>query len=208
MTQENDPMKRQCPINNHGGIMKTMAMLLIFLPASAQLLAQPDSGKTIELSLSGSFQSYSMSGSSSSSTAILLSPRIGFLVVQGLEIEPELSILLPSAGDAAYVLNGNICYNFDLTGKARPFVLAGYGISNAVPVFNIPMFQTSKSTLGVLNIGLGMKVFITPDVALRCEYRFQEFTGEESFGYGDIYNFTSKIDTRIHTVEFGFTILL
>jgi len=181
--------------------------LLAALVPAAQ--AQPREGKTRELSVSGSYQRYS-SGSSSSSSAFLISPRLGIFVHRGFEIEPEV-LLMFATGATVYVLNGNVSYNFVGEGKAVPFLLLGYGIANTVPLFNIPTTKVEYS-VGVLNVGAGVKAFLTEDIALRFEYRYQNFSGDGgttnySFS-GYSYSITRKIDVRLHTVQFGLSVLL
>ncbi len=187
--------------------MKTLQIVTLIGLMVTSLFAQPREGRNKELSLSGSYQNYSSGNSSGSSGAFLISPRLGFFVVRGLELEPEALLMVSSGSDAVYMLNGNISYNFISAGKGVPFLLLGYGIANTFPFFNVP-FTRTDFMVGVLNIGGGVKVFIRDDIALRIEYRFQRFSGQgETTSFG-AYSFSQKVDTRIHTVEFGFSILL
>ncbi len=180
--------------------------MLIALIAPS-LTAQPREGRNIELSLSGSYQNISFGEDSKSSGAFLISPRVGFFVVKGLELEPEILLMAGSGESPVYVLNGLISYNFlSVAGKGVPFLLVGYGIANTTPFFNVPMVQ-HDFTVSVLNLGGGVKAFLTEDVALRFEYRFQKFSGQGERGYGP-YTWTSEVNTQIHTVQFGFSILL
>jgi hypothetical protein len=186
--------------------MKAPSILLLVVLTAASLCAQPREGKNKELSLSGSYQTYSSGTSAKSGGALLISPRLGFFVKGGLEIEPELLALFASRGSPVYMLNGNISYNFISENKGVPFLLVGYGVSNTVPMFNVPMLIMDFS-VGVLNFGGGVKIFVTEDVALRVEYRYQSFNGEEKT-YSGSYSYTQKIDIRSHTVQFGFSFLL
>jgi len=181
-------------------------MLLIALTATASL-AQPREERNHELSLSGSYQNYSSESSSGSSGAFLISPRLGFYVVQGLEIEPEFLVMLSSGSDPVYVLNGNISYNFLSAGKTVPFILAGYGLANTVPFFGVPLLRTDF-TVGVLNLGAGIKAFVKEDIAVRVEYRFQVFSGEGETTISSSFSYTHKVDITVHTVQFGISILL
>jgi opacity protein-like surface antigen len=104
------------------------------------------------------------------------------------------------------MLNGNISYNFISKGKTVPFLLAGYGLANTVPLFNIPLIRTDF-TVGVLNLGFGIKSFLKDDIAIRVEYRFQKFSGQKETT-DSYYSYSQKVDTRIHTVQFGISILL
>ena len=179
-------------------------LLVPMILCTQVLFAQPGPGK-VEVSLSGSLQSIS-TGSSKASTNILIVPRIGFFPVAGLEIEPEAIFLKPEEGEITYVLNGNVSYNFVNPGKAVPFLLAGYGISNTIPLFNVPLVRYDF-TVGVLNLGGGIKAMLAENVAVRIEYRFQKFTGEKQVpvSYG---SYVEKADTKMHTFQFGFSVFL
>lgn len=187
--------------------MKFYQCILIVIMTSTVFFAQPNETKKVELSLSGGYQNYSSGSGSGSTGALLLSPRVGFYVYKGLELEPELLFLLSSGSDPMYMINGNISYNFISDGKAVPFLLVGYGLANTVPFFNLPIAKTNFN-IGVLNLGIGIKMFLKEDIALRVEYRFQKFSGQsESTHYGS-YSYSQKIDTRIHSVQIGISILL
>jgi opacity protein-like surface antigen len=186
--------------------MKESAVVALLAVMSIVSWGQPREGKRVELSISGSFQSYSSGSSSSSSSALLLSPRIGFFVTEGLEIEPEV-IFMTGSGTSVYVLNGNVSYNFLIGGPAVPFLLVGYGTANTIPLFNVPFGKTSFP-VGVLNLGSGVKVFLTEDVALRFEYRYQSYKGEGERVNYLYFTYQPKIETRIHSVQFGLSVLL
>ena len=184
--------------------MKLILPFLLLMLAPFPLQAQYGPG-TVETSFSLSLQS--MSGSGSSVTNILASGRVGFFLVQGLEIEPEITLLKPENLDVMYVLNGNLAYNFTLpAGNAAPFVLAGYGITNSVPIFGLPLSHIDM-TIGVLNLGVGMKVKIVERAALRVEYRFQKYTGEDTRTSGT-FTSTTTVDLTMHTLGVGFSLML
>jgi hypothetical protein len=187
--------------------MKTLIVIMLFALANALCPAQPREGRTRELSLSGSFQTYSSGNSSSASSAFLVSPRLGFFIVEGLEIEPEALVMLTSGADPVYVLNANVSYNFVSSNKGVPFVLVGYGRANTVPFFNVPMTRTTFG-VDVFNLGAGVKIYMGEDIALRVEYRFQKFYGQGNTTLYGLYSFSEKVDTRLHIVQFGFSVLL
>ncbi len=195
-------------IRNEGETtMKTLRFIFIIALTATSVLAQPREGKSKELSLSGSYQSFSTGSSSGSSSAFLISPRLGFFVLEGLELEPEFLLMLSSGSDPVYMVNGNVSYNFLTQGKGVPFLLVGYGLANTVPVFNVPSIRTDFR-VDVLNLGGGMKVFLSEDIALRLEYRYQKFTGQGVIVNYDFFLSTQKVDTRIHIVQFGISVLL
>lgn len=182
--------------------LKTLALIALFSGMSAH--AQLSRG-TVETSISAALQSLSSSGSSA--TNIMLSARLGFFPVDRFEIEPEFTILKPENVNTLYMLNGNLAYNFDLpSGTAHPFLLVGYGITNSFPLFDV-LVVNYETTVGVLNLGAGMKVFLAKNVALRIEYRFQKLTGSQSGG-GFGYTYTNPIDLNIHNFHVGFSVLL
>jgi hypothetical protein len=187
--------------------MKMLPFMMIMVLAASSTPAQPREGKTRELSLSGSFQNYSSGNSPGSSSAFLVSPRLGFFVVKGLELEPEALLMLASGSDPVYVINANISYNFISSKKGVPFLLIGYGRANTVPFFNVPMMHADFG-VGVVNIGAGVKVYLSEDIALRIEYRFQNFYGEGETTGPASFSYTEKVDTRIHMVQFGLSVLL
>ncbi len=187
--------------------MKIIRYFLLLILGVTFVYAQPRQGSNRDLSISGSYQNYSSGNSSGNSSAFFISPRFGIYVVEGLEIEPEFSLVAPSSGDPAYMLNGNIAYNFLSAGRGVPFLLIGYGIANTVPVFNIP-FSRSDFRVDVLNLGVGVKGYVKEDIAIRVEYRYQSFSGKgptHNYGFG---SYTEEVDARSHTVQFGLSILL
>jgi opacity protein-like surface antigen len=189
--------------------VKTLQFLMIIALTASPLLAQPREGKNKELSLSGSYQNYFSESSSGSSEAFLVSPRIGFYVAEGLELEPEILFMFSSGVDpeSVYMLNANVSYNFISAGKSIPFLLIGYGLANTVPLFNVPFTKTDRR-VDVLNIGGGVKTYVREDIALRIEYRYQKFTGQGGTTNNGYFSSTREVDTRIHTVEFGLSVLL
>lgn len=187
--------------------MKTlMSLLLITLVASVSS-AQPREGKNRELSLSGGLQNTSSGSSSGSSTSFLISPRLGFFVHKGLELEPEAVLMLGSGADPVYIVNANVSYNFLSSHSGVPFLLLGYGRANTVPFFNVPLLHAGFG-VGVVNFGAGVKIYLNTDTALRLEYRFQRFYGKGDRTVYASFSYTEEIDSRIQTVQFGFSILL
>lgn len=186
--------------------MKPFLVLLLGILTTTCLTAQPREGKHVELSLSGGFQSYSVDDNDATS-AFLLTPRIGVFLIQGLELEPEFTLMTVSSGDPMYMVNANVSYNFRTSGKSVPFLLVGYGFSNTFPIFNLPVTRTDF-TIGVANAGAGVKIFIADDVAVRLEYRFQYFSGEGDRQFFGSFSYQNKLEVRMHTVQVGLAVLL
>jgi hypothetical protein len=190
-----------------GDTVRTLRLVILIALTATSLLAQPREGRMHELSLSGSYQNYSSGSSSGSSGAFLISPRFGFYVVQGFEIEPEILLMLSPGSDPVYMVNGNISYNFLSAGKTIPFVVGGYGLANTVPFFGVPLMRIDFA-VGVLNLGGGIKAFVKEDIAVRVEYRYQKFSGEGETTLSSSFSYIHKVDVTIHTVQFGISILL
>lgn len=185
--------------------MKVLVPTFIMVMAVAHAVAQPREGRTRELSISGGLQNTSSGGGSA--TSFLISPRLGFFVYEGLEIEPEVSLLIASSVDPVYTANANLSYNFLASRKSVPFLLLGYGRSNTIPYLNVPLGPRDFG-VNVFNAGAGVKIYLYPDVALRIEYRLQKFSGKGETRTYALYSYTEEVDATLQTVQFGFCILL
>jgi hypothetical protein len=76
---------------NLGGTVKISLLLIALVVLPPSLAAQLRPGR-VEVSFSGSYQNYASDGGTSSS-AIMVSPRVGFFPFEGLEAEPEVVFL-------------------------------------------------------------------------------------------------------------------
>jgi hypothetical protein len=146
-----------------------------------------------------------------SSDAFLLLPRVGVFLFEGLEIEPEILFLSRSGVTPLYALNGNISYNFLGLERSVPFLLAGYGVANSLPYFDVP-YTLTPFTVGVLNLGGGLKLFVRENIAVRLEYRYQRYQGEverDSYWlvYPNHFEFIEGVDVRMHTGQLGLSVL-
>ena len=186
--------------------MKTITFLISLTLISMISFGQYKWDKTKELSITGSYQNYSSGNSSGSTSAFLISPRLGFFVLDGLELEPELLCMLSSGSDPIYVINGLVSYNFISDRRSIPFILLGYGIANTVPFFNVPMLSTNFR-VNVLNLGFGLKTRLSDDIRLRIEYRYQKYSGSGSVNPYSGYYYTQTTDTRINSIQFGLSYL-
>ncbi len=197
--------------------MKKIVMLFGCLLVAASVCAQTQSG-TWELSLSGSLGSlsseseasgYVHSSSSTSETFVSRALRPGFYVVNGLALEPEMYWTAIEKSEPAFSLTANLAYNF-LIPESRflPFLLAGYGLGNAIPVFQRVLGRSSDGfDITVLNAGTGVKIFATNQIALRVEYRYQHFSYERNLSSGR-YATTYSETHRFHNVLIGFSFFL
>ena len=184
--------------------MKTLPFIMT-LTLACTIYAQPDPEKHLELSLSGLYQSFSGT-SNYQSDAFFISPRLGFQLAKGFEIEPEATLMAAKRLNPVYMLNGNVSYNFITSTKAVPFLLIGYGTANEIPFLQLPSVRTG-SWIGVLNIGGGVKGYLSNDVALRVEYRYQKFSGQAQEILGNL-SYLETTNHEITTLQFGFSVLL
>lgn len=149
------------------------------------------------------------SKSETESTFMTLALRYGVFIYRGLEFEPEIHWTSLEDIKPALSLHGNLAYNFNVPQsqdkpRVMPFVLAGYGIGNAVP-FSLSLCAPSSDSwnIGVLNLGAGLKAFVTENAALRVEYRYQRYAWSEEYGYSKTEN-----TEAFHNIFFGFSVFL
>ena len=113
-------------------------------------------------------------------------------------IEPGINIAL------------NLAYNFDIPeSNVIPFVLAGYGFGNAIPLFNsLVIRQTDGFEMSHLNLGFGLKTLLNEWVALRVEYRFQSFSYDTEYQMYDRPNMITEHNTTFHKLLLGISVFL
>jgi len=199
---------------------RTFSIFAVVVIASASTaLAQTQQGAW-EFSVSGSFASLSSktesSGYGGSHThesdaenyfSLLLRP--GFFIIEGLEIEPEIYWGAASGVPPSFSVSGNLSYNLTIPGsRVTPFALAGYGIGNGVPILETLVSRSSDEfNIGVLNLGGGLKIFVTKQVAFRAEYRFQQYSQETTSGSGSFTTTTNRTYT-FHNAFLGVSVFV
>jgi opacity protein-like surface antigen len=196
-----------------------ICVLVVSIMLGSPLCSQPKQGGW-EISLSGNLGSVSSTSTYSSayytSTSdqesqgfVTLALRPGYFITQGLEIEPEILWTAVEKQAPAFCLTANMAYNFSIPeSHITPFVLAGYGTANAIPILQrLYGRETDHFDIKVLNAGAGVKIFVTDGIALRTEYRYQKFSQESTNGSGS-YSSTIKHTFNFHNVFVGFSILL
>jgi len=201
--------------------MKNIIILTVvsILSVCGRLYSQTQQGAW-ELSLSGNLGlvsgssettgSFGSSKSEQESQGYLsLALRPGYYIIDGLVVEPEILWTAVENDLPSFSLSGNLAYNFSIPqSHITPFVLVGYGTGNAIPFFQRLIFRSSdKLNISVLNIGAGLKFFVTERIALRTEYRYQRYNQERTYGFGS-FSFTTKTTTNFHNVFFGFSIFM
>ncbi len=201
--------------------MKTDTAVLICCLALAAPPAGSQTGSgSWELSLSGNFGSmstsyeYSSGGTSRSGEGegqgyLGLDFRAGYFITDGFSLEPEIYMLAVEGVPPAFNIGANAAYTFTLPeSPVRPFVTAGFGTGNAIPIMQRLIDRSSgKLDIPVFRIGGGAKTFITKNIAVKVEYRYERYSHEDSYsGFG--YSSTSKIVAHHHNVLVGFSVFL
>jgi hypothetical protein len=139
-----------------------------------------------------------------------LDVRAGYFVADGFSLEPEIYILAVDGMRPMFNIGANAAYTFTIPESAvKPFVTAGYGIGNSNPMMQ-RLYQRSSEAMDVpvLRAGGGLKVFISKQVALKVEYRYERYTQEatETTYWG--YSYSYKAVSNYHNVLIGFSVFL
>ncbi|HUI29542.1 MAG TPA: outer membrane beta-barrel protein [Candidatus Acidoferrales bacterium] len=181
--------------------MKSMVAVIGFLLLTSSMSNAQFNKGDLELSFSGSLGSttdkstgtYLGNSSSDSQTEqfLFFSISPGYYLLDGLSVEPEISLMAVQHAQPAQYFLLNLSYTYlPPNSKAALFVRAGYGISNSIQV---PMMgggtvvqMSDKFDIGVINLGAGAKFLLTQSVVLRAEvnYRSHAWSSSEDFGYG------------------------
>jgi len=196
-------------------MLRTAVVTVLLLASGFAARAQTEEGSW-EFSLSSNFGLTSQSTEYSSPYGtqesdgesegfLALAIRPGYYVVDGLVIEPEFLWTAIEGIPPSFSLSGNLAYNFHIEeSNATPFILLGYGVGNAIPVFQRVYVRSSDEwDIPVLNAGAGVKFFVTDHVAFRLEYRFQQYSHEEKSG-----SYTWKSTMQFHNVFMGIALFI
>ena len=182
---------------------------VIALAAAAPAGAQETPGALapgrVELSTAASFTNFKMDGVDESFTVVSVPLRVGYFVTRSLALEGEvLATHVDFGGDdddngTGAVFSGNALYHFSPQSRITPFVLVGGGAGNAQEFLNLA-YKTDH-TVTAFHAGAGLKAFMSNRAALRLEYRFSHYSGEESADF-----FSDGASTNLHKVLVGFSI--
>ena len=189
---------------------------LLSLLISSQIIAQTEQGNW-ELSTSVTAGLVSESSTRNGETNegesesyFLLAIRPGYFVADNFEIEPEFMLTAIENIEPGINIALNLAYNFDIPeSNVIPFVLAGYGFGNAIPLFNsLVIRQTDSFEMSHLNLGFGLKTLLNEWVALRVEYRFQSFSYDTEYQMYDRPNMITEHNTTFHKLLLGISMFL
>jgi hypothetical protein len=190
------------------GLILFMGVFLSLITAD-NALAQLKKGQ-MELSLGAAFQGVKES-EEDMNYAFSLSSSFGYFLARRFEIEPEIILSIYDEGDPGLVLSGNFLYNLAVEERSKsiPFLLVGGGWANSVQSFNLVNSGDEGRNYAILNLGVGIRFFLTGSAALRFEYRFQRFFAEK-LEIWDRYGHHSTEDPSLsyHTFLFGISVFL
>lgn len=196
---------------------KVFILIVSFLLISTTIFAQTEKGKW-ELSISGWGGSYKAESSYKTSNfsyksevkgegaALLL--RSGYFLYNNFEIEPELQMTFAKYVQPSYSFNGNLSYNITFFSKKYvPFVLVGLGLANSfprAPYISIP--ESDRINLLLLNLGIGTKLFMDDNIAIRLEYRYISNTHEitETDLFGNKFNTDKTSESNTFLIGFSY----
>ena len=196
--------------------MKIIIAVVFIMLICGSIYSQTQQG-TWELSFSGSMGSLSRSFKTTIGSGYIewksegeyfaVALRPGYYIFDGLVLEPEIFWTASERISPTFSINGNIAYNiFIPESDITPFILAGYGIGNAVPLFERLLFRYSdKADIDVLNAGAGIKIALGEKVSLRTEYRYQRHSKEETIDQDTITK-TIKNKLNDHNIFFGLSL--
>ncbi|MBN8704801.1 MAG: outer membrane beta-barrel protein [Bacteroidetes bacterium] len=177
--------------------------------------SQPVKGNT-ELSFQGNYSSIKTTSDPSlgfynpgeNISQGMLFIRAGYFLTNQFSIDPELtwSFSSSASGTRSVALSLNGTFHMVVNTKFLLFGTAGAGLTDAIP--NTWMFRDKiKLDILMLNFGLGLKYFVSEDIALRTEYRNQAYSYDEHFSYfGRKTKTTFK--TSVNNFLLGFSIFL
>lgn len=138
---------------------------------------------------------------------------VGYYIIDGLSIEPEMDLILSNGGYSVSLI-GNLCYTFYIPKKnIYPYLKFGYGYSN----FND--FYYSNSSRGLfgslnfktLNAGAGLKLLYSASMAFRMEINYRDISGSNEYSYPA--NYSSDLNVRdisasVISLSMGISILI
>lgn len=138
--------------------------------------------------------------------------NVGYYILDGLSIEPELDLRL--LGGEFYVsLLGNVCYSFYIPQKSiYPYVKLGYGLSG----LNEYYYGESRGLFESLdyrtiNASAGLKLIYSSSTALRMEINYRNISGSNEYSYPVYYSYSdsreSEITVTVISLSMGLSIL-
>jgi opacity protein-like surface antigen len=191
-------------------MFKTLISLLILLMLTTSLTAQSTDLKgRMEYSVSFSYQSMKQKDAEEASWIMNLPFHLNYFVSENIGVGAEINFTdAKGIKNTGIILNILVEANFPIRqGKSIPFLLAGYGYSNGSFIYDRMAIKNFQETdIGVLNLGAGLKLFITEKIYARIEGRYQNFSGESENTY--FYGAENEISITYFRLFMGFSIIL
>jgi len=177
---------------------KTAFILTLILFLGTTLASAQPAGKKWEFGVSLAYTNYKFSGGLGSEYLLNIPIRVGYFFWKGLEAEPELTLTKFKGDDTSYILSTNFSYNFKVSGSFKPFILAGVGFGNGVPIAHL-VEGSSDTNAFIINAGAGLKYLIGNSAAIRLEYRYTR----DRLSYPD---FEEKENLNLHQLFIGVSV--
>lgn len=152
-------------------------------------------------SFESSEQNYYGNGNGDSEFYSEISLALGFFILDGLSIEPEIEYNF-FEGDATLSLIANVAYTFNIPRKKiYPFIKVGYGISG----FTVYRYYYYGGTNGlfesldakVINAGAGLKIVQSSSFAMRIELNYKNISYTQS--QDDPYDLSNDYEISTNT---------
>lgn len=152
-------------------------------------------------SFESSEQNYYGNGNGDSEFYSEISLALGFFILDGLSIEPEIEYNFFS-DDATLSIIANVAYTFNIPRKKiYPFIKVGYGISG----FTVYRYYYYGGTNGlfesldakVINAGAGLKIVQSSSFAMRIELNYKNISYTQS--QDDPYDLSNDYEISTNT---------
>lgn len=175
---------------NRKGVAIVFSVCCILILAVETLYAQIEKGDK-EFSVAASFMARKAENQEEFATVFNVPIRFGIFATKTIEFEPELLFSKFKEEDTGYVFSANLVYHFNSghpQQRTVPYIFGGLGVSNTFLFLSNTLYpERYGDHFTVLNLGAGIKQFISKDVALRMEYRFQDFMGNDDMVYHHLF---------------------
>lgn len=135
-------------------------------------------------------------------TAIQLPLRVGYFITDRIGLEGEILLSHLDSGDedasTGFIGSASLVFHFSPKARTTAFLLVGGGAGNAVEFATLAV--DTERTVTALQAGLGLKTFLGHRAALRVEYRFTHYSGDEP----ELFSPPTDLDS--HKLLFGFSV--
>lgn len=177
-------------IMNSKGVAIALLLCCAFIFSAEILRAQIEKGDE-EFSVAASFMARKAENQQEFTTVLNVPIRFGIFATRTIEFEPELLFSKFKEQDSGYVLSANLAYHFNSSHPQQrtvPYVFGGLGVSNTLIYLHNTLFpEHHGDKFTVVNLGAGIKQLLSTDVALRMEYRFQDFMEDDGVIYHHLF---------------------